>query len=144
MALTPSRRITFQYNVRELTHVQLVIVDEDGRVQRRLVDHPAMAGGWQVPWDLRDEEGETIPAGTYMAYLYWGESSSIQKAVQVTSIGEWTTSPACRNWADEHWDPLTYLAWRVTSRAGRNNDMVYALPCSTEIADGRFVECSNQ
>ena len=36
--------------------------------------------------------------------------------------------------ADEHWDPLNYLAWRG-SAISNNSSITHALPCSTEVVE---------
>jgi len=36
--------------------------------------------------------------------------------------------------ADEHWDPLNYLAWRG-STISRNSSITHALPCSSEVVE---------
>ncbi len=36
--------------------------------------------------------------------------------------------------ADEHWDPLNYLAWRG-SAISNNSSITHALPCSSEVVD---------
>lgn len=48
-----------------------------------------------------------------------------------------------RQMADAHWDPQTYLAWRSTSRAIRNNSFTHAMPCSLEVAEERFGNCGS-
>ena len=36
--------------------------------------------------------------------------------------------------ADEHWDPLNYLAWRGSS-ISKNSSITHALPCSSEVVE---------
>ncbi|MEW6755812.1 MAG: hypothetical protein AB1505_33265 [Candidatus Latescibacterota bacterium] len=46
-----------------------------------------------------------------------------------------------RAMADTSWNAETYLAWRGTTRAIRNNSFTHALPCSLQIEEGRFADC---
>ena len=62
-------------------------------------------------------------------------------------LGNSKDAKKCRSLADEYWDVETYLAWRRTSRAIRNNSFTHALPCSAYVEvyleTGKFGECSS-
>ena len=49
-------------------------------------------------------------------------------------------SLVCKQFADEHWDPFSYLAWRA-SRISRNSSITHALPCSTYVIEGNLDNC---
>ena len=49
-----------------------------------------------------------------------------------------------RAMADAHWDPEVYMAWRTTTQAIRYNSFTHSLPCSLEIAQGRFGACGGR
>jgi len=68
---------------------------------------------------------EAVAVGLY--FTWKGEGSDIEDDF--------------RKIADEHWEPLEYLAWRGTTKAIRNNSFTHALPCSLEIVSDEFGKC---
>jgi len=53
--------------------IKLVLYDIQGREVKTLVDERKRAGTYRVTWDGRDEKGQPVSSGTYMAKLtQWG------------------------------------------------------------------------
>ena len=71
-----------------------------------------------------------IEALAWGLYLNWdSKGNDIEDEFRVT--------------ADREWDVQAYLNWR-TSTISRNSSITHALPCSTEVAEGRFNQCDGR
>jgi hypothetical protein len=58
------------FRMRRRDTISLAIVDADGELVRRLVDHErADAGPFRTSWDGRDDAGELVPQGVYRPRL---------------------------------------------------------------------------
>lgn len=62
-------RTTIHYSLPRTGHVALVIYDLQGRRVRSLVDRTEAAGEQSVDWDGRDDEGQAVASGGYVARL---------------------------------------------------------------------------
>ena len=51
--------------------VQLVVYNLLGQPVRTLVDQVQTIGWYQVPWDARDQRGNAVSAGVYLACLHY-------------------------------------------------------------------------
>lgn len=61
--------------------VQLVILDVSGRVVRRLVDENQSGGTHHVAWEGKDDRGDTVSSGVYIARLDVGGERRARKLV---------------------------------------------------------------
>ncbi len=74
-------RTTIGFDVAREGRIQLRIYDLRGRRVRTLIDAPLAAGGHQAVWDGRDERGDAVAAGVYLARLSAGGETRTAKAV---------------------------------------------------------------
>jgi len=66
----PARRsLTLRYALPSSAAVRLSIYDVSGRQVRELMSGIQSAGTHEIPWDLRDESGQPVPAGIHFAQL---------------------------------------------------------------------------
>ncbi len=77
----PVTTIPFQLD-RE-THIQLQILDIQGRLVRSLLDTKLQPGDHLVRWDGRDNDGASLPSGTYFCELKSGLSKAITKLLLI-------------------------------------------------------------
>jgi hypothetical protein len=63
--------------------VRLGVYDVSGRVVRNLVQGGAMAGTYHTAWDGRDDNGRTVPNGTYLYKLETSAGIRTTKAVKL-------------------------------------------------------------
>lgn len=56
---------TIRYQLPKSSHVNLKIIDNAGRVVRRLVEEGKEAGFYAVKWDGKDDQGRIVANGTY-------------------------------------------------------------------------------
>ncbi|NKB71791.1 MAG: hypothetical protein GKR89_32345 [Candidatus Latescibacteria bacterium] len=71
-----------------------------------------------------------IEALAWGLYLNWnGKGDDIEDEFRLT--------------ADDEWAVQDYLNWR-NSTISRNSSITHALPCSTEVTEGRFGECDSR
>lgn len=84
-APNPSRpQTTIMYRLRTMSEVTLRVYDINGRLIRTLFDRSLQnAGEQRVPWDGRDEIGETVGAGIYFYRVETARQSATGKMVVV-------------------------------------------------------------
>ena len=63
--------------------VSLAIYDLVGRRVRGLEDRKLEAGRHEATWDLRDDRGMQVPAGTYFVKLRTGESALTGTVIRI-------------------------------------------------------------
>lgn len=76
-------RMRFTLPVRE-EHVQMTILDVQGRARRSHVLGPLVAGDHAWVWDGRDDAGRALPSGAYFARLQVGGKSMVQKVLKLS------------------------------------------------------------
>ncbi|MFH1865260.1 MAG: M6 family metalloprotease domain-containing protein [Candidatus Eisenbacteria bacterium] len=74
----PTTKIAFNVPT-EGGRVTLTVYNVNGRVVRRLVDGPLVAGPHSVVWNGRDDGGESLASGVYFARLATGDESLFTK-----------------------------------------------------------------
>lgn len=62
-------RTAISYGLPQSTHVNLAVYDQRGRRVRTLVNSVVAAGEQVVEWDGRDDRGQLVASGTYVARL---------------------------------------------------------------------------
>ena len=62
-------RTTISFGLPQTTHVNLAVYDQRGRRVRTLMDSVVAAGERAVEWDGRDDWGQPVASGTYVARL---------------------------------------------------------------------------
>ena len=60
---------TIAFTLAETTHVELVIYNAAGQAVRTLVKGERAAGGYLATWDGRDDRGEPVASGRYVARM---------------------------------------------------------------------------
>lgn len=60
---------TIAFTLAETTHVELVIYNAAGQAVRTLVKGERAAGGYLAIWDGRDDGGEPVASGRYVARM---------------------------------------------------------------------------
>jgi hypothetical protein len=63
--------------------VTLTVYDAAGRLVRRLVDGAAAAGSHVHRWDGRDDGGQRVAAGVYLARLQSSQEEMVKKLIRV-------------------------------------------------------------
>ncbi len=63
---------TIKYDLPQAVEVQLAIFDLTGRRVRTLVQQKQQAGRYEIAWDGRNEQGETLASGVYIYQLHAG------------------------------------------------------------------------
>jgi len=71
-----------RYAIPRATSVNLSIFDTSGRLVRVLEQGYREAGRQAVPWDGRNEFGQSLPSGIYFVRLHAGEVEQVQKLVR--------------------------------------------------------------
>lgn len=119
---------TVQVAMPERAEVAVFVADRKGRVAEWLFDGTLEAGMYR--WSM--EPDELLTPGDYLLYVCAsGAQGAMHRAQVLRIVAPRGVSQECRQLADTHWDGATYLAWRLTSRAIRYNQLL-ALPCSTQ------------
>jgi len=72
-----------KFDLANKRHVELRIFNVNGRIVRTLVNSTLPAGEHSVTWNGRDEQGNSVPSGTYFYKINCNEFSDIQKAVLI-------------------------------------------------------------
>jgi len=62
-------------------HVQIDILDLNGRLVRRLLDRDLPAGAHHVHWDARTDKGSTARSGLYFVHVQAGSAEATTKIV---------------------------------------------------------------
>jgi hypothetical protein len=78
-----SASTTIRHSLAHSSDVRLDIYDLTGKSVRTLVDDRLDAGYGVAKWDGRDEQGNTVPTGTYIYRLVTGDSSRTGKVIMV-------------------------------------------------------------
>jgi hypothetical protein len=63
--------------------VRITIFDVTGRAVRNLLPGTQNAGSYSADWDLRDEDGSSVPSGIYFYRLTAGEETITEKLMVV-------------------------------------------------------------
>ncbi len=75
-----TERSTLRFSLSADEDLRLSIYDIRGRLVRKLADERFAAGSREVVWDLKDENGNRLPVGVYLARLEgrdWSESAKL-------------------------------------------------------------------
>lgn len=75
--------VSLQYSLTAAGHAQLDIFDVRGRRIRTLLQGDAVAGSHQLVWDGKDDAGEDLPGGVYLARLRVGDELFSAKLVRM-------------------------------------------------------------
>lgn len=66
----PAERSTrIPFHLQSPSHTELTIHDMEGRLRIKLVDEPRHTGSHVVEWNLKDDQGNRVPSGTYVCRL---------------------------------------------------------------------------
>lgn len=80
----PSRGgTTLRYSLPARGHVELVVLDVNGRIVSRLVTAMQQAGDHRVEWRGTDDHGRVVPAGIYYARLECQGEQRLQRVVRL-------------------------------------------------------------
>ena len=74
---------TLSYSIPHKTFVRLAVYDVTGRLIRKLVDRPMVAGEWVAHWDGSDERGHIMPSGIYFLKL---DAGGEQRRAKLTLV----------------------------------------------------------
>lgn len=74
---------TIPFQIERETHVQLHIFDVRGRLVRSLLNAKLQPGDHLARWDGRDDDGRSLPSGTYFCELKSGPSQAIIKLLLI-------------------------------------------------------------
>ncbi|MEO0068955.1 MAG: CapA family protein [candidate division WOR-3 bacterium] len=77
------RDALIRYYLPKPGRVRLNIYNSAGQLVRRLIEKNEKAGSGFVKWDLRDDKGRAVPAGTYFCRLQAANGALIAKVVLV-------------------------------------------------------------
>ena len=78
----PARHSTrFTFSLPKRSHVSIRIFDIQGRVIRPLVETDREPGAEFVTWDLRDQFGQPVQAGVYLARAVIGETTIVRRVL---------------------------------------------------------------
>ena len=81
-APNPLRAATaFTFMLPAAASIEVAIHDVNGRLITTLAREAAAAGAVELVWDGRDERGERVAAGIYLARLCAGGASELRKLV---------------------------------------------------------------
>lgn len=72
-------RTTISFGLPQATHVNLAVYDQRGRRVRTLVNSVVVAGEQVVDWDGRDDRGQPVASGTYVARLVTEQGARASK-----------------------------------------------------------------
>ena len=73
--------VRIRYDIAFPTTARLVIYDIQGREIRRFESRSAEAGTYNVPWDRKTSNGQTVPTGIYFARLVAGKTEAVHRFV---------------------------------------------------------------
>jgi hypothetical protein len=76
-------RTEIHFQIPQTTHVNLAILDIQGRAVRELVSTELQPGFFQVTWDGRDRDGHAVSNGTYIFMLNAGTFRQARKMVVI-------------------------------------------------------------
>jgi hypothetical protein len=74
---------TISYSVATTSPVAVLIYDLEGKRVRTLVRDIVPAGSYQVNWDGRGDNGQTVPSGMYFCRLEIGGYTSVKKMLML-------------------------------------------------------------
>lgn len=78
----PARNNTgFSFSLPQRAHVSVRIFDVQGRVIRPLVESTMEPGAEVVLWDLRDQFGQPVPTGVYLARAVIGATTIVRRVL---------------------------------------------------------------
>jgi hypothetical protein len=77
------RNVTIAYALPSAAEVSLSVYDATGKLVKELRRETAASGEYRLVWDGRNEQGRTIPAGTYFCRLAAGEYRSTAVLVKL-------------------------------------------------------------
>lgn len=85
MIKTNPNNLSVQMNgyVPEPALISMKVVDTSGRLVNRLIDKVRYSGRFVVNWDVIDNHGNRVPAGTYFCVLEMGGQAVTKKAVVI-------------------------------------------------------------
>jgi len=76
-----SRGARISFDVEPGATAMLLVVDAQGRMQRKLVENASVQSTESIEWDGRDERGHELPPGTYFVQLRIGDETRTEKVV---------------------------------------------------------------
>ena len=73
---------TIRYRLHESGSVHVCLFDIRGRAVRILVRENQERGEYNIPWDGKNESGETVPSGIYLARVRWNTHHQLLKILK--------------------------------------------------------------
>ncbi|MBN1782087.1 T9SS type A sorting domain-containing protein [bacterium] len=67
---------TISYSLEKTTDVHICLFNTKGQQVRELLNTTQQAGNYQIRWDGRNTEGETVPSGTYIYSIRAGDKTT--------------------------------------------------------------------
>jgi flagellar hook assembly protein FlgD len=74
---------TIGYQIPDAGHVTMVIYNTMGQAVKRLLDKDQSAGYYRVTWDGKDEQGNHLGSGMYMARMSAGDLAIMKKILLI-------------------------------------------------------------